>query len=189
MGLAEPGRAVEEERVVGLAGGLGDGERGGVGEAVAGTDHEAVEGVVAVERQRLGRAWSARRPRGIGVDEGHVGQGRRPAAQRRDEPRRVAALDPGANGGGRGDEQGRALRRDRLHRLQPEAEGGRGQRPAKLVGTPSQSCSRSASGGSAGTAGDHTIGRRAPLRATPQYAGNEAGAASSRRRSVEEPRL
>ena len=36
VGLAETGRAVEEEGVVGLRGGLGDGEGGSVGEAVAG---------------------------------------------------------------------------------------------------------------------------------------------------------
>ncbi len=45
MRLAEPGRPVQEERVVGLAGQLGDGERRGVGQAVARPDHEAVEGV------------------------------------------------------------------------------------------------------------------------------------------------
>ncbi len=49
MGLAEAGSAVEEERVVGLRGQLGDGEGGGVGEAVALADHELVEGVARVE--------------------------------------------------------------------------------------------------------------------------------------------
>ena len=50
VGLAEPRGAVQEERVVGLAGRLGDRQRGGVGELVAGADHEALEGVVGVER-------------------------------------------------------------------------------------------------------------------------------------------
>ena len=60
VGLAEAGRAVEEERVVGLAGQLGDRERGGVGEAVGVADDELVEGELRVE---LGRssALAARR--------------------------------------------------------------------------------------------------------------------------------
>ena len=40
---------MEEERVVGLARGLGDGQRGGVGEAVAVADDELVERVARVE--------------------------------------------------------------------------------------------------------------------------------------------
>ena len=47
--LADPGRAVQEERVVGLAGQLGDRQRRGVGEAVAVADHELVEGVLRVQ--------------------------------------------------------------------------------------------------------------------------------------------
>ena len=49
VGLAEPGRAVQEERVVRLGRQLGDGQRGGVGEAVALADHELVEAVLRVE--------------------------------------------------------------------------------------------------------------------------------------------
>ena len=59
--LPEPGRAVEEERVVGLAGELGHRQRCRVGEAVAGADHEAVEGVRRVDRQGLGDRLRARR--------------------------------------------------------------------------------------------------------------------------------
>src|SRR4051794_41697421 len=55
MRLPEPGWAVQEERVVGLAGRLGDRERGSVGEAVAGPDDESLEGVVGVERDLGGR--------------------------------------------------------------------------------------------------------------------------------------
>ena len=47
--LAQSHVAVEEERVVGLAGRLRDPHRGGVGEAVAGSDHEVVEPVLLVE--------------------------------------------------------------------------------------------------------------------------------------------
>ena len=63
MGLADAGRAVEEERVVGLPGQLGDGQRGGVGEAVAVADHELVEGVLRVQARRRSRASSAARGR------------------------------------------------------------------------------------------------------------------------------
>ena len=55
VGLADAGRAVEEERVVGLAGQLGDGERGGVGEAVRVADDELLEGVLRVEAGLGGR--------------------------------------------------------------------------------------------------------------------------------------
>ena len=48
MGLAESGRAMKEERVVGLARRLGDGERRRMGEPVAVADHEATEHVLRV---------------------------------------------------------------------------------------------------------------------------------------------
>ena len=47
--LAEPGRPADEERVVGEAGQLGDGERGGVGEPVGVADDELLERVARVE--------------------------------------------------------------------------------------------------------------------------------------------
>ena len=50
--LAEPGRAVDEERVLGLGGQLRDGQRGRVGEPVAVADHELLEGVLRVEAVR-----------------------------------------------------------------------------------------------------------------------------------------
>ena len=49
VGLAQSGAAVDEQRVVRLGRGLGDGDRGGVGEAVARTDDEGVEGVLRVQ--------------------------------------------------------------------------------------------------------------------------------------------
>jgi hypothetical protein len=51
VGLADARRAVDEQRVVGLGGQLGDGERGGVREAVRVADDELVEGVAGVERR------------------------------------------------------------------------------------------------------------------------------------------
>ena len=49
VGLAQPGVAVDEQRVVGLGRRLGDGDGGGVGEPVAGADDEGVEGVLRVQ--------------------------------------------------------------------------------------------------------------------------------------------
>ena len=49
MGLPEAGGAVDEERVVGTGGRLGDRQGRGVGEAVRGADHELVEGVAGIE--------------------------------------------------------------------------------------------------------------------------------------------
>ena len=56
--LPEPGRAVEEERVVGLSRHLSRGQRGGVGEAVALADDELLEAVLGVEAGSLRRAGS-----------------------------------------------------------------------------------------------------------------------------------
>ena len=52
VGLAEPGLAPDEQRVVGARRRLGDGEGGGVGEPVRGADDEGVEGVAPVEADR-----------------------------------------------------------------------------------------------------------------------------------------
>ena len=49
VGLAEAHAAVEEERVVGAGGGLGDRARGGVGELVGGADDEGVEGEARIQ--------------------------------------------------------------------------------------------------------------------------------------------
>ena len=61
VGLAEPGLAPDEQRVVGAGRRLGDGERGGVGEPVGGADDEGVEGVAPVEADVVGRRSSAAR--------------------------------------------------------------------------------------------------------------------------------
>ncbi len=49
VGLAQPGVAVDQQRVVGLARRLGDGDRGGVREPVGRADHEGLEDVLRVE--------------------------------------------------------------------------------------------------------------------------------------------
>ena len=56
--LAEADAAVQEERVVGVAGALGDRQAGGVGQAVGRADDEGAEGVARVE---AGAARAARR--------------------------------------------------------------------------------------------------------------------------------
>ena len=78
--LADAGRAADEQRVVGLRGHLGDGQRGGVGEPVAVADHELVERELGVAE----RAAASRRgpPRGCG----RCGA----AGARRARPRRCA---------------------------------------------------------------------------------------------------
>ena len=68
VGLAEPDRTVEEERVVAVRGALGDGARGGVGELVRAADDEGVEGVLRVES--LDRPH---RDRGLALVEAVVG--------------------------------------------------------------------------------------------------------------------
>ena len=63
VGLPEPWRGVEEERVVGLSRKLGDGERGRVGEAVAVADDELIEAVARVEGSGLRRLGGSVAPR------------------------------------------------------------------------------------------------------------------------------
>ena len=77
VGLAEAGRAADEERVVGQAGHLGHGERGRVGEPVAVADHELVERQARVELLRDRGAL------GLGARRGRP----RPAARARRSPR------------------------------------------------------------------------------------------------------
>ena len=69
VGLAEADAAVQEERVVGLAGTLGDRQAGGMREAVGRADDEGAEGVAGVEvdAAALGRADAARLDADLGV--------------------------------------------------------------------------------------------------------------------------
>ena len=82
VGLAEPGRAADEQRVVGEPGHLGDGERGGVGEPVAVADDELVEGEAGVEGGAGGDHRALRRRRRAG------GRGRRARRGRPGRPGR-----------------------------------------------------------------------------------------------------
>ena len=83
MCLAEPGAAVDEERVVRLCRRLRHGERRRVGEPVRGPDHERVERVFRRHRGRSATAW--RRARiGVAGRSGHGfehGQPDRPLAR------------------------------------------------------------------------------------------------------------
>ena len=125
MGLAEPWGPVEEERVVGLAGGLGDCQGCGVGELVAGADDEALEGVVGIEcdvarrlvvnraarwgdvrGDQLDLADAVDRPGGGGTEQLHV-----------------ATANPAQDALWAGQIQGRSTPGERGERREPEAVG------------------------------------------------------------------
>ena len=82
--LAEPGRAADEQRVVGERRHLGDRERGAVGEPVGVADHELVEREARVEGD-VGRRSTAsgRRRRRLGCATGSSGPTSRTATSRR----------------------------------------------------------------------------------------------------------
>ena len=94
VGLAEAGRAVEKERVVGLAGHLGDRQGGGVGEAVGVADDELVERELGMELG-LGLALEAAVGGGGGrcalVDSGARARRRRPSSRPRARRPRTSA--------------------------------------------------------------------------------------------------
>ena len=139
VGLAEPGGAVDEERVVGLAGRLGDGVRGGGGELVRLADDEGVEGVALVERLGRGighsrRAGQRRRRRD---EEVHLGPGQPLFVDPEDHRHRSAEGafgEPGEQRGvlgfvplhgelvGHAQDQPVVLERDRLGGLEPGLE-------------------------------------------------------------------
>jgi hypothetical protein len=112
---------VEEERVVGLRGCLGDSESGRVRDAVAVADHEAVEAVVDVEVQpgiavTIEASVGAARHEDDGAQLGPGGR------QRLTNQARVAPLGPGANPLRGGEVEGVGLCADDSQRLQPELE-------------------------------------------------------------------
>jgi hypothetical protein len=92
VGFAEPGRAVQEERVIGLGRQLRHGQGGRVGEVVSLADHELIEGVLGVQPAlgRVGERWTFR--------DGSVG------GTVRADPRGTNDLDhrPPVEAGGRG---------------------------------------------------------------------------------------
>ena len=127
--------AVEEQRVVGLARGLGDGERGRVGEAVSRTDHELIE-VESVGEPGGNRGPRPGRPRtvaAVGCEPGgsakaiSVNPGAR-RAQGVGGGGAVAALEPVADPVGPGDVEAAPLDPDRPQWLEPVLERGRRQR-------------------------------------------------------------
>jgi hypothetical protein len=77
VGLAQPGVAVDEQRVVGLARCLGHRHGGRVREAVGRADDEGLEGVLRVESRLQGvRAYAAvDRGGGLGRARGHLAPG------------------------------------------------------------------------------------------------------------------
>ena len=92
MRLAHARRAIDEERVVGVPGHLGDGECSCVGKSVAIADHEMLEGELRVApwlRRSLAARGAQRRVSGArGPRHQHV-RGRAPRPPRRaDDPRR-----------------------------------------------------------------------------------------------------
>ena len=103
VGLAQPGAAVDEQRVVGLGRRLGHGHGGRVGEPVGRADHEPLEGVLGRELGPVGHwPWLRGRPGKLLVGgvvqraDGHADV-ERPAhdpADGGDHRRRVALLDP-----------------------------------------------------------------------------------------------
>ena len=120
VGLAEPGRPVEEERVVGLRRCLGDGQGGAVGESVAGADHEALEGVARVQLRDPGRRAAPSRGAAKLTRRSCVPQSRR--RPRRSAPSSAARPRPGFPRG----PSGRASRRRTptgFERLQPKLVG------------------------------------------------------------------
>ena len=138
VGLAEARGAVEEERVVGLARRLGDGQRGAVGEAVPRPDHEALEGVGGVQgdprRGLVGRvrdAVAVLRARGI---PGELDLVERRVGPRQGGPQQlgIAPADPAPDVRGTGEEEGGAAPARRAQRLEPEAIGGLGDRSADV---------------------------------------------------------
>ena len=151
VGLADTGRSADEQRVVGLRRHLGDGQRGGVREAVAVADHELVEGELGIAeraawRVRCGPWRRARVLRGASL-AARVHARRawprcvRPAVGRSRRARRRASgpstsstlawstlpkrsrIQPQACGG-RFDEQALAGELDGAQRLEPDAVGG-----------------------------------------------------------------
>ena len=114
VGLAQAGRAVDEQRVVGPARALGDRERGGVGEAVRRADDELVEGVAGVQRARRPGAVARRRRRVVAIRAGDRvvarPQQRAPGCRPRRRCRRATRTGPRGRRCRRGGRRGRSRR-------------------------------------------------------------------------------
>ena len=102
VGLADAGGPVDEERVVGVAGKLGHGERGGVGEAIGVADDELLEREAGVDPMVRG--------------DGLRGRCGRTGARRSRPPGRCVAHAPRRSPGGRGRRRRRPAARARSAR-------------------------------------------------------------------------
>ena len=67
MGLSKANAAIDEKRIVGAGGGLGDSARGGMSELITGTNDKTAESILWVyrrldgeRRERGGRVWRNR---------------------------------------------------------------------------------------------------------------------------------
>ena len=194
--MPRPGRAVEEERVVGLAGELGDRERGGVGEPVPGADHEALEGVgrdraAATRPRRSSSAGRAAGSRALRARSTTLDPGPRRSRSAASSSAAVAALDPGAGRpwaprrrGCRPGGRPAAADRSRAGRWTP---AGRRRAPS-LTRLPDRGRDR-LRGASVGTARDHRTGRGAPrARSRPDLAFRGRKNAAPRHRDSRRPR-
>ena len=88
VGLAQPGAAVDEQRVVRTRRHLGDGQGGGVGEAVGRPDDEGVEGVAGIEPPTSPACLGDRRPasdQGRSACEVEIGAGATSSSRARGE--------------------------------------------------------------------------------------------------------
>ena len=140
--MPTPGRSVDEERVVGVAGELGDGQRGGVGEAVGVADDELLEGQRRVDPV-LGRARGGRLvPGGPGAGAALGGRARAHvdgdlgSEDRRDaglQHAREALGDPGAQLARGLDDEDVALEAERLQGREPDVVHVSRDRLAQLV--------------------------------------------------------
>ncbi len=144
MGLADAGRAADEERVVGLGRHLRDGQRGRVGETVAVADHELLEGQLGVAEgpgsvRRRGWRRGGRTP-ADGIAPGLLGcfgQLQLPAGAERELDARldraaVALLDPSARVCGHRHHDRLLAQLERTQRLQPDLVGGLVHRQRQL---------------------------------------------------------
>ncbi len=122
MGLAEPGWAVEEERVVGLGWSLGNRQSSRVGDPVPLADHEAVEGVVDIEiRVRAGARGPGKLARVLEADLGQLGSD---TGQGLAQQPGIAPLDPGVDALGGREVEHPGLGTDDRERLQPKLKRG-----------------------------------------------------------------
>ena len=153
--LAEAGVAVDHERVVGLPGRLGDGQRRGVREAVGAADHERAEGVLRAQRLGLlgapaalpdsalasrARLGAPPRPRRAGAGSPSATRkrtdtpGSAAVAARRTSSAKCPSIQERVNSFGHADLEHVAVQRERPGGREPGAEDHRREVVADAVG-------------------------------------------------------